>query len=414
MLNRRIRRRAVWLLAVFAANAWCQKYYTYVDDLGPDYVQIAWGTTDDDNTIGRTSASHGEATIRINGRTITSRPNNVTISGLLPDHVYPYEISIGGRGIGVGEVRTWAEQADKLCFFVIGDYGTGSRVQYQVARAMWQEFERRAHTDNPVRFVISTGDNIYGNVSGFLVGIVHTGNSDIDWETKFFQPYEPLLARIPWFPSLGNHDGNETESRGDLGAYLDDMPFPGGKPARYYHFNYGGLADFFALDSTQNTESGAPRPAYSADGPEFRWMQQELPKAQSPWVIPYYHHPVFSAGPLHPPNMRLLQHWIDLFRANRVRVVFNGHEHNFQVTDDNDSTFGIRFVTSGAGGELRPGNVRSKMRRNHIYAWAPQNHFLEVEIEGKTMRVTPLSFQSVTMVDADGNPIRPPIVITAP
>ncbi len=406
--------RALVLLAFFSAGLWAQKFYTYVDDLGPDYVQLAWGTTDGDNTIGRTSVSHGEATLRINGRTITSRQNNATISGLEPDHIYPYEVLIGGKKIGEGQVRTWAAQANKLCFFVIGDYGTGRPLQYQIARAMWDEFQRRANSDNPVRFVISVGDNIYGNISGFLLGIVHTGASDTDWTNKFFEPYEPLLARIPWFPTLGNHDGNETESRGDLPAYLDNMPFPGGTPGRYYHFNYAGLADFFGLDSTFNSESGPPRPAFSVDSPEFHWMQQEFPKAKSPWVIPYYHHPVFNAGPLHVPSMRELQHWMPLFQQAGVRVVFNGHEHNFQVSEDNAQSFGIRFITSGAGGELRPGNIQKKMKRANIAAWAPQNHFLVVEIEGKVMKVTPLGFEPIAIVDGDGKLVHPPFIVTLP
>jgi len=414
MLNRQLWRRSALLLAFFAASAWAQKFYTYVDDLGPDYVQLAWGTTDGDNTIGRTSVSHGEATIKINNRTVTSRANTITVSGLLPDHSYTYEIVIAGKTIGKGQVRTWAAQASKLCFFVIGDYGTGRPVQYQVAQAMWQEFQKRSTGDNPVRFVLSTGDNIYGSVSGFLLGVGHTGSSDSDWTGKFFDPYEQLLARVPWFPSLGNHDGNETESRGDLPAYLDNMPFPGGTPGRYYHFTYGGLADFFALDSTRNTESGPTRPMYSDDSAEFRWMQQEFPKARAPWVIPFYHHPVFNAGPLHVPSMRELQHWMPLFQAAHVRVVFNGHEHNLQVSEQNQSSFGIRFFTSGAGGELRPGNVQKKMRRANIAAWAPQNHFLVVEIDGKTMHVTPLSFEPVTVVDGDGHPVQTPFEVVLP
>ncbi len=33
-------------------------------------------------------------------------------------------------------------------------------------------------------------------------------------------------------------------------AYLDNFFFPAPHPARYYRFSFGGLADFFALDST--------------------------------------------------------------------------------------------------------------------------------------------------------------------
>jgi hypothetical protein len=94
--------------------------------------------------------------------------------------------------------------------------------------------------------------------------------------------------------------------------------------------------------------------------------------------------------------------------------VFNGHEHNFQMSENNDISEGIRFITSGAGGELRTGNVQGNMKRANIAAWAPQNHFLAVEIEGKTMRVWPLSFTPVTVKDSDGRLLPLPIVITLP
>lgn len=406
--------RVCALTALCSLPLWGRKYYTYIDDVGPDYVQLAWGTTSGVNTIGRSSTSYGDASVTVGKQTATTRENTITISGLDPDRTYSYQVSIGRERIGSGQVRTWPSRAGKLCFFVIGDYGTGGQVQYQVARVMWREFEKRAAGDNPVRFVVTVGDNIYGNISGFLLGILHTGASDLDWTTKFFEPYEQLLARIPWFPTLGNHDCNETESRGDLDAYLDNMPFPGGKPARYYHFNYGGLADFFGLDSTSCTESGAPRAEFLPGGAEYRWMEQQLPKATSPWVIPYFHHPLFNAGPLHPPSMRELQSWIPLFQAAHVRAVFSGHEHNFQMSEDDANTFGIRFFISGAGGELRRGDVRKQMKAAHIAAWAPQNHFLVVEIDGKTMSVTPVSFEPMSIVDADGHAVQAPFVVTLP
>ena len=61
---------------------------------------------------------------------------------------------------------------------------------------------------------------------------------------------------MPFFPTLGNHDGNETEKRADLPAILDNFPYPQDKPARYYKFTYGDLAEFFGLDSTRNSETG--------------------------------------------------------------------------------------------------------------------------------------------------------------
>lgn len=406
--------RTLIALLGFALAASAQRYYTYVGNLSSDSVLLAWGTTDGDNTIGRSSPSHGEATINMAGRRFTSRQNWAIIGGLRPDTVYPYEVSLEGRQITKSAIQTWAERDNKLVFFVIGDYGNASRTQYAVARAMSEEYQRRNAAGNPVRFVLTTGDNIYGDLSNFILGLKNTGARDSDWQRKFFEPYEDLLAHIPFYPSLGNHDGNETENRADLQAYLDNFFFPGDKPARWYTFSYGGLADFFALDSTMNTESGPTSPQYVQSRPEWIWMQQALSESKAPWKIPYFHHPPFNAGPRHAAAYRDIEHWLNLFGKCGVRVAFQGHEHNFQVSHANEASRGIRFVTSGAGGELRSGNIQSKMAKANIALWSPQNHFLVVEIEGKTMSITPVGFENITVVDANGKNVAMPLTITLP
>lgn len=402
------------LLFAFALHADAQKFYTYVMDLGPDYVQLAWGTTAGENTIGRSSPSFGDATVEIANRKLISVGNSITVGDLAPDRSYQYTVSLHGKILGRGEVRTWAAKSQQLTFFVVGDFGTGKGPQYSIARAMFDEFKRRASTATPVRFLLSVGDNVYGDIRGFNFGFSHTGSSDQDWGTKFFEPYEPLLARIPFFPSLGNHDGNETERHRDMDVILDNFAFPQNKPARYYDFNYGGLARFFALDSTSNTESGVARPGYLENSPQFHWMQSEFAKPHPLWVIPFFHHPMFTAGPDHPPSLEQLRHWFSLFVNNGVKVVFSGHEHNFQSSEVSQATGGIRFFVSGAGGELRTGNVQKNMKNAHIQAWAEQNHFLEVDIDGKTMKVTPLSYEPLHIVDASGAAVPLPFTVTIP
>lgn len=402
------------LLLAFVSSASAQKFYTYVMDLGPDYVQLAWGTTTGENTIGRSSPSFGDATVEIAGRKLIAVGNSITVGDLAPDRTYRYTVSLHGRTLGQGEVRTWAAKSQRLTFFVVGDFGNGKAPEYNVARAMWQEFQRRASTADPVRFVLSVGDNVYGDIRGVGFGFRHTGSSDEDWGSKFFAPYEPLLARVPFFPSLGNHDGNESERHRDMNVILDNFAFPRNKPARYYDFTYGGLAQFFALDSTSNTESGPARPDYLEDSAQFHWMESEFAKPHPLWVIPYFHHPLFTAGPDHPPSMEQLRHWFALFVEHGVKVVFSGHEHNFQASEVTPATGGIRFFVSGAGGELRTGNVQKNMRRAHIAAWAQQNHFLEVSIDEKTMQVTPLSYEPLHIVDANGGAVALPFTVTLP
>jgi hypothetical protein len=406
--------RAVLLSFALVSLAAAPKYYNYVGNVDSHSALLAWGTADGVNTIGRSSPSRGEATVRIAGRTLLSRQNWLVVADLKPDTEYPYEISLGGQIIGRGNVRTWPESSNRLVFFAIGDWGNGGPGQYAIARAMWNEFERRASSNNPVRFIISLGDNIYGDVATFLFGYKHTGDEDVDWGTKFFEPYKPLLAQIPFYPVLGNHDGNETESRGDLTAYLDNFFFPGDKPARWYNFRFANLAEFFALDTTRNTESGPPRAAYLESGAQFQWMRQVIPSSKLPWKIPYLHHPPFNAGPRHVANHGNLEHWMKLFEASGVKVAFSGHEHNLQFSEANERSGGIRYVVSGAGGELRAGDVRRSMRAQNIAGWAPQRHFMVVEIEGKIMRITPVGAEKINVRNPDGGSIPMPLTVTIP
>lgn len=411
LLNSKWTALVLFLALPLAAEA--QKFYTYVGDIGTDRVLIAWGTTAGVNTIGRSSAPHGAVTVRVGTQQVkVENQNYALVTGLSADTEYDYEVSLNGRQIGSAKLRTWPIKSQRMRFFVMGDYGSGDDLQKSTAEAMWREFQKH-WGDNPVRFVMTTGDNLYGTF-GLTFRFSGTGNADTQWESRVFGPYEQIMARVPFRPSLGNHDGNETESRDDLSTYLDNFFFPGGSPARYYRFNYGGHVDFFALDSTTNSETGAPRPVYLPGSEQHRWLEQNLSQAQVPWKIPFFHHPPFSAGPRHPAANRELAHFLQLFQRHGVKVVFTGHEHNFQFSRKNGQTGDIRYIVSGAGGELRTGNVRRAMESAQIEGWAAKLHYLLVEIEGNEMRIHPKGVDGdLAVLDRDGNRIAMPIRITA-
>ena len=391
-----------------------QAVHTYVGGIEPHQALIAWGTTSGQNTIGKSSAPMGKATLTVGDQQIPATENWAIAKGLDADHEYHYEIAIDSKKIGEGKFRTWPEHATSLCFFVLGDYGTGTDAQMQVAAAMDREYKKHAATGCPIRFVITTGDNIYADLNvGFRA--IHSGDSDTDWEDKFFKPYENLVREIPFFPSPGNHDGSDTENRGDLSAYLDNFFYPGNRPARWYTFQFADLAQFFSIDSTANAEAGRSKPVYLESGEQFSWLTKTMKQANVPWRIPYYHHPIFNAGPFHGASYKDLKHFLPLFQQSGVKVVFNGHEHNFQYSERSDNTFGIRFVISGAGGELRHGDVRGKMIKNRIEGWAPELHFLSVDIEGKEMRITPLGVKApLVPTTNEGGEGKMPLLVTVP
>jgi len=399
-----------------AAPLAAQTVYTYIGQVSSDAVLIAWGTAtgvNRENTIGRDSASLGHARVQIAGRTVETDRNWADIRNLDPDTPYPYQVEIGGKTVGQGTVRTWPRRATRLAFFVIGDYGSGGAQQRQIADAMRREFVRRRAAGDFVRFVLTVGDNIYADVNlGYL--IAGSGNQDRHWAGKFFEPYRELLREIPFLPTLGNHDGNASENRDDLTVYLDNFFFPDNRPARWYTFPYANVAQFIALDSTDNTTAGHPAPAFAPGGDQSKWLARVLSESHVPWKIPYFHHPPFNAGPGHGASLGVLSHWVALFRSNGVRAVFSGHEHNFQFTEDSDATGHIRYFVTGSGGQLRPGDVRPNMPRAHIEGWSPQYEFAVVEIEGSTMHVTPLANIPVVVRDATGKQIQMPVAIKLP
>jgi hypothetical protein len=401
------------LIIILTFPCFAQKFYTYIGDLAPDSVIIAWGTiAESGNTIGREARGYGKATLWVGDRSTNTDQAWAAVGGLVPDTKYDYRVEVKGKKIAGGSFRTWPAASEKLCFIAIGDFGTGGSGQRALAKTMTEEVLRRQDSDCPIRFIITTGDNIYADG---LFGFRNTGNEDEDWERKFFQPYERINTMIPWYPTLGNHDGNESENRGDLNVYLDNFFFPGGKSARYYSFSYGGgLAEFFALDSTTNTAEGKRASAFYEAGPQFKWMVQVMKASKAKWKIPYFHHPLFGAGPRHEPSLGELQHFIKLFRDIGVRVVFNGHEHNFQVSEKNERSGEIRFIITGAGGELRTGDVRHNMEPANIAGWAPQHHFSVVEIDDDDMEITPVSYTEMVVFKKDGKPLDLPIKVEAP
>ncbi len=385
--------------------------HVYVGVVEPTAAVIAWGSTGGaGNTIGFASAPLGDAELRIAQQVLrTSERNWLRVENLTPDTDYPYEVLVDGSRLGGGVLRTWPQAADRLVFFVLGDWGTGKQPQHRLARAMASEYAARRQQGDFVRFVLTTGDNIYADTF-FGLPWRNSGNQDAHWEKKFFAPYRELLSAVPFYATLGNHDGNESESRGDLPVCLDNFFSPGGKPARYYRFAFGDLAEFFALDSTRNQETGPPRPEYLEDGAQSRWLRESLAASRAAWKIPYFHHPPYTAGPRHSPAREALAHWIRSFEEHNVRVAFHGHEHNFQFTDPGQ-TGGVTYVVTGSGGQLRKGNIQRRLETAKIAGWAGQHQFLVVEVDRREVRITPRSWEPVSGRGPAGQPAPLPLVI---
>ncbi|HTH02514.1 MAG TPA: metallophosphoesterase [Vicinamibacterales bacterium] len=217
---------------------------------------------------------------------------------------------------------TVPNKADSLKFAVLGDFGTGSKEQYQLAAIM-----TRVHDQYPFNLVTLVGDNLYGS------------ERPQDFKKKFEDPYKPLLdAGVKFYASLGNHDDPQEQRNYKL-FNMD------GK--RYYTFKPDGKQSvrFFALESSYLQPE------------QVAWFEQELKDSNSDWKIPYFHHPPYSSGERHGSDPQIRTALEPLFLKYNVSVVLTGHDHFYERTKPQK---GIVYFVVGSGGQLRKGNIDTR------------------------------------------------------
>jgi predicted MPP superfamily phosphohydrolase len=187
---------------------------------------------------------------------------------------------------------------------------------------------------------------------------------------KFEKPYKPLLdAGVRFYASLGNHDNQTNRSY---------KPF-NMNGNRYYTYARNNVR-FFVLDTDY------------LDPPQVAWIEGALKAATEPWKICYFHHPLYSDGGRHGSSVDLRVILEPLFTRYGVNVVFSGHDHIYErITPQH----GITYFVSGAGGQLRKGDVkRSAMT---AAAFDQDQSFMLVEIAADDLSFVAISRTGATV-----------------
>jgi hypothetical protein len=279
-----------------------------------------------------------------------------------------------------------------LTFAIIGDFGVGIRKssptkrQREIGEALALAAE---HHD--LRFVLTTGDNVYAGTRLLGLPIGDHGDEDDDWFFTFYQPYRYLLNRVPMYPCIGNHDSAETEDRDDRDQVLDNFFLrermatdeADGKasldPGLFYRVRYGRDLELICLDTSKESFFARGRLIQHPEHQAF--LEESFRVADSdgvPWRIPFCHHPPYSAGPRH-HNTTDMRPLVAKFRDSGVRVMFSGHEHNFQ----HSRADGIDYFVTGAAGKLRRGRPNA-FELAHTVSWSDTPHFLLVTVDGRS------------------------------
>ena len=120
-------------------------------------------------------------------------------------------------------------------------------------------------------------------------------------------------------------------------------------PGLFYRFRYGSDIEFVCIDTSKedvlSQASGCSSIPSTGSSSSCRFPRTERRKL---WRIPFAHHPPYCAGPQH-HNTKSMQRLIPLFERSGVKVMFSGHEHNFQ----HSHVDGIDYFVTGAAGKLR-------------------------------------------------------------
>ena len=231
--------------------------------------------------------------------------------------------------------------ANSVKFAVLGDSGTGESGQFEVAAQM-----AKVRARFPFEMVLMLGDNLYGS----------QGPKDLS--RKFEEPYKALLsAGVQFFATLGNHDNQASRFY---------KPFNMGGQ-RYYTYAKKNVR-FVVLDSDE------------LDAKQLEWVEAALKGSVDDWKICYFHHPLYSDGATHGSSVDLRVILEPIFTKYGVNVVFSGHDHVYERLKPQK---GIYYFVSGAGGQLRRGDVRRSAMT--AAAFDQDQSFMMVEVDGSDM-----------------------------
>jgi Calcineurin-like phosphoesterase len=217
--------------------------------------------------------------------------------------------------------------APDVRFAVVGDYGTASQAEQDVAE-MVQSW-------NP-DVVITTGDNNYPDGSADTID-EHIGQFYQSFIGDYAGAYGAGAASNNFYPALGNHDW--VTNSGDPPQpvpYLDYFSLPGNE--RYYSFTRGPV-EFFAVDSDPNEPDGI-----AVDSIQATWLQGALAASTAPWRVVYMHHPPYSSGP-HGSTAEM--QWP--YAQWGASAVLAGHDHAYERLVEG----GLSYFVDGLGGASR-------------------------------------------------------------
>ena len=316
----------------------------YLQWMTPHEVTVVWQTSA--AAVGVVRFGAGDRLRRRVADQKATTHHELRLTGLKAARTYSYQVEWAGEKSDRSEFRTAPPKGTKR--FRLALYGD-SRTQPDKHVAI----VKRVLAEEP-DLVLSTGD------------LVAAGRQLDQWKPMFFDPLRPLMRRLSYWPSLGNHEQNAD-------AYYHFFALPDNEA--WYSFDWGN-AHLVALDSNRFLDP---------DSEQGRWLQQDLMASKATWKIVFFHHPMFSAHPTRGIN-RNRWSWEPLFIQGGVNMVLTGHDHHYQRTYPIGPAFtegaaAVHFTSGGGGAPLYPVE-----KKPYTAVTESAHHFIIMDFDGETVR----------------------------
>ena len=365
--------------------------YPYLTDAVTTGATLNWATDQSQTTgyatygaVGTEACTAHRANGSKTGITVGSRVEyqwKAKITDLLPATRYCYRVWLGQLSGNLVDLlgndpspQFWSQVAAgpsaPFSFAVIGDWGS---VDANGQNPNQANLMTRIAASG-ARFMLGAGDTAYNSGSQTNYGDLFQTGSTV------FGPnfYKNVGDVTPMFNALGNH--------GRTATFLNVWPQPtapvlsGGRyqmetycclngtasanyPSAWYAFD-AGPTRIYVLDATWSNGNVGTADIFKNDHDyhwcatcaEYQWLASDLAAHPSAIKFAVLHFPMYSdnATETTDPWMHGSGSVAQLFAANGVKMVFNGHAHIYQRNLPQPGEGFVSYVTGGGGATLEP------------------------------------------------------------
>lgn len=241
-----------------------------------------------------------------------------------------------------------------LCFVATGDSRTNPDIWGKAADAALQ--------CRPA-FVVHTGD------------LPADGTIDTQWDKYVFQPAQSLLAAVPFYVTIGNHEK-------DSPVFDKMFSLPGPEnPDRNWSQEIGPVL-LIGVDAARD---------WPADGANAQWLEKTLKESKAKFIFLALHHPAWTSGthgkltkegtPSEAAVVRSREVILPLLVKYHATAMFAGHDHLYERSEPPGGVSVI--ITGGAGAPLYKKTETAEKQNPHSKVFASENHYCRVTVHGE-------------------------------